>query len=118
VAFGRRGRGAAKGADVAYRLDVPFEDAALVKEQRVQLRSGKTLGHQAAARRRGRAKIRLAGSGRAGPGGNGDAIISIAIRPHPFFTREGDAVRLDLPDQPRRGGARRQGEGADGRTGR
>ena len=43
------------------------------------------------------AKIRLAGQGQAGPGGNGDAIVTIAIRPHRFFTRDGDNIRLDLP---------------------
>jgi DnaJ-class molecular chaperone len=94
--FGRRGA-APKGADVAYRLDVPFEDAALMKEQRVQLRSGKTLDIKLPGGVEDGTKIRLAGQGEAGPGGTGDAIITIALRPHRFFTREGDAIRLDLP---------------------
>ena len=42
-------------------------------------------------------KIRLAGQGQPGPGGNGDAIVTIAIKPHRFFRREGDNIRLDLP---------------------
>jgi DnaJ-class molecular chaperone len=42
-------------------------------------------------------KIRLAGQGQEGPGGKGDAIVSIALRPHPFYKREGDNIRLDLP---------------------
>jgi DnaJ-class molecular chaperone len=94
--FGRRGA-APKGADAAYRLEVPFEDAALMKEQRVQLRSGKTFDIKLPKGVEDGAKIRLAGQGEPGPGGTGDAIITIALRPHRFFTRDGDAIRLDLP---------------------
>ena len=32
-----------------------------------------------------------------GPGGAGDAIVTIEVKPHPFFTRDGDNVLLDLP---------------------
>jgi DnaJ-class molecular chaperone len=42
-------------------------------------------------------RIRLAGQGQEGPGGKGDAIVTIAVRPHPFFKRDGDNIRLDLP---------------------
>ena len=35
--------------------------------------------------------------GEAGPGGTGDAIITIEIRAHPFFTQDGHDVRLNLP---------------------
>jgi len=41
--------------------------------------------------------MRLAGKGEAGPGGAGDAIVTIRIQPHPFFRRDGDNLRLDLP---------------------
>ncbi len=94
--FGRRAA-PAKGADVAYRLEVAFEDAALLKEQRVQLRSGKTLDIKLPKGVEDGTRIRLAGQGEAGPGGNGDALITIAIRPHRFFTREGESIRLELP---------------------
>src|SRR5687767_42162 len=40
--FGRA-RPPQKGADVAYRLKVPFVDAAMLKEQRVTLAGGKTI---------------------------------------------------------------------------
>jgi DnaJ-class molecular chaperone len=42
-------------------------------------------------------KIRLAGQGQPGAGGNGDAIVTISINPHRFYTRDGDNIRLDLP---------------------
>ena len=88
---------APKGADVAYRLDVPFEEAALLAEQRVQLRSGKTLDIRLPKGVEDGTRIRLSGQGEIGPGGNGDAIVTIGIRPHRFFIRDGDNIRLDLP---------------------
>jgi DnaJ-class molecular chaperone len=41
--------------------------------------------------------MRLSGKGEKGPGGAGDAIITIEVQPHRFFTRDGDDVRLELP---------------------
>jgi DnaJ-class molecular chaperone len=41
--------------------------------------------------------MRLTGQGEEGPGGKGDAIVTIDIRPHRFFRRDEDDVRLDLP---------------------
>ena len=42
-------------------------------------------------------KIRLAGKGQEGPGGRGDAIVTIEIGNHRFFRREGANIRVDLP---------------------
>ena len=94
---GGAARGARKGADVSYRLQVPFEDAATLKEQRVTLSGGRTLDIKLPAGVEDGTKIRLAGQGEDGPGGKGDAIVTIAVAPHRFFTREGDDIRLNLP---------------------
>jgi DnaJ-class molecular chaperone len=93
----RRSAPPQKGADMAYRLDVSFEDAARLNGQRVTLSSGKSLDIKLPAGVEDGTKIRLAGQGQAGPGGNGDAIISITIKPHSFYRREGDNIRLELP---------------------
>ncbi len=95
--FGRRSAPPQKGADVAYRLDVPFEDAARLEGQRVTLGSGKTLDIKLPPGVEDGTRIRLAGQGQPGPAGNGDAIVTIAVKPHRFFRREGDNIRLDLP---------------------
>lgn len=95
--FTRRTAPPQRGADVAYRLEVPFEDAAALKEQRVTLSGGKTLDIKLPSGVEEGTRIRLAGQGQPGPGGNGDAIVTIAIRPHRFFRRDGDNIRLDLP---------------------
>src|SRR4051812_27875735 len=95
--FGRRAAPPQKGADAAYRLDVPFEDAARLSGQRVTLGSGKTLDIKLPPGVEDGARIRLAGQGQPGPAGNGDALVTIGIKPHRFFRREGDNIRLDLP---------------------
>ena len=41
--------------------------------------------------------MRLAGKGEAGPGGPGDALVTIQIQPHAFWRRDGDHLRIDLP---------------------
>ena len=94
---GRRTRAPQKGADVAYRLKVPFLDAATLKAQRVTLAGGKTIDVKLPNGVEEGSKIRLAGQGQPGPGGKGDAIIAIEIAGHPHFTRDGKDIRLSLP---------------------
>lgn len=86
-----------KGSDIGYRLPVSFEDAAALNEQRVTLSNGKTISIKLPKGVEEGTKIRLAGQGEEGPGGSGDAIVTISVAPHRFFTREGDNIRLDLP---------------------
>ena len=96
--FGNRGRvPPQKGADVQYRLKVPFLDAATLKPQRVALAGGKTIDVKLPNGVEEGSKIRLAGQGQTGPGGTGDAIIAIEIAPHPHFSRDGKDIRLSLP---------------------
>lgn len=94
--FGRRPP-PAKGANVAYRLRVPFEDAAALKPQRIQLRDGATIDLKLPKGVETGTQMRLGGKGDTGPGGKGDAIVTIEIEPHRFYTRDGDNIRLDLP---------------------
>jgi DnaJ-class molecular chaperone len=94
---GRRQAPPSKGADTGYRLPVAFEDAAALKDQRVTLGGGKTVDIKLPKGVEDGTKIRLTGQGQPGAGGNGDAIVTISIKPHRFFTRQGDDVRLDLP---------------------
>lgn len=93
--FGRRP--AEKGANVAYRLSVAFEDAATLAPQRISLRDGKSLDLKLPAGVETGTQMRLAGKGEEGPGGNGDAIVTIEVQPHRFYERIGDDIRLDLP---------------------
>jgi DnaJ-class molecular chaperone len=103
---GARGRGGgfsgrsappAKGANVPYRLVVPFIDAASGQTQRITLADGKTIDLKLPNGVEHGTQMRLSGKGEPGPAGSGDAIVTIEIGKHPFFRRDGDAVRLDLP---------------------
>ncbi len=95
--FGRQSAPPPKGANVTYRLAVSFEDAAALKPQRITLSDGKTIDLKIPAGVETGTQMRLGGKGQPGPGGAGDAIVTIEVGKHRFFTRDGDAVRLDLP---------------------
>ena len=94
--FGRR-QPPPKGGNVAYKLNVPFTDAATLSPQRVRLADGKTIDIKLPAGFENGMQMRLSGKGDPGPGGNGDGIVTINVQSHRFFTRDGDDVRLDLP---------------------
>ena len=87
----------AKGANVAYRLPVTFEDAAIGKAQRVTLADGKTIDLKLSSGVETGTQMRLSGKGDPGPAGAGDAIVTIEVGSHPQFRRDGDAIRIDLP---------------------
>jgi len=95
--FGRRGRAPQKGADVAYRLKVPFTDAVALKPQRITLADRKTIDLKLPQGVEDGTKIKISGKGEEGAGGRGDAIVTIEITPHRFFRREGNDIRLELP---------------------
>ncbi len=95
--FGGRQAPPQKGADVAYRLAVNFEDAARLDTQRITLSSGKTIDLKLTAGAVNGKQMKLSGQGGEGPGGNGDALVAITVKSHPFYERDGDDIRLDLP---------------------
>jgi DnaJ-class molecular chaperone len=95
--FGRQAGPPPKGANVAYRLQVSFTDAASLAPQRITLGDGKTIDLKLPAGVETGTQMRLSGKGEPGPGGAGDAIVTIEVGKHPFFVRDGDNIRLDLP---------------------
>ena len=86
-----------RGANISYRLKVPFVDAAALKPQRIALADGATIDLKLPAGVEDGTQMRLKGKGEPGPGGHGDALVTVQVEPHPFFIRQGDDVRLDLP---------------------
>ena len=86
-----------RGANINYRLKVSFVDAATRADQRITLGDGKTIDLKLPAGVEDGTQMRLKGKGEPGPAGNGDALVTIALDPHPFYTRDGDDVRLELP---------------------
>ena len=86
-----------KGANVNYRLAVGFIDAATRASQRITLRDGATIDLKLPAGVETGTQMRLAGKGERGPGGTGDATVTIEIKSHAFFRRDGSDIRLELP---------------------
>ena len=94
---GGQRRPAPKGASVQYRLNVSFADSASRASQRITLGDGKTIDLKLPAGVEDGTQMRLTGKGEQGPGGHGDALVTITVQPHAFFRRDGDNIRLDLP---------------------
>jgi DnaJ-class molecular chaperone len=101
--FGSGGRGRRapqpprKGANVAYRMAVSFVDAATLAPQRITLGDGKTIDLKLPAGLDNGTQMRLAGKGEPGPAGPGDATVTIEVKPHGFYRRDGHDIRLALP---------------------
>ncbi|SCW78966.1 DnaJ domain-containing protein [Rhizobium mongolense subsp. loessense] len=100
--FSRRRGGAqfrAKGMDRQFSMEVDFLDAVNGAKKQVRLPDGPPLDVQIPAGTRDGQMLRLRGKGEPGIGGGpaGDALIDIRVRPHRFFTRDGDDIRLELP---------------------
>jgi DnaJ-class molecular chaperone len=105
---GRGGRGGAhfesedlhaapSGHDVQVSITVALSDLAHGGSRRVRLPTGKEVDVKIPAGLADGQQIRLKGQGFSGPGGPGDALITVNIAEHPLFKREGADLRLDLP---------------------
>jgi DnaJ-class molecular chaperone len=98
--FGSGGFGggfSAKGADVRARLDIDLEEAIKGGKKRVAFSDGRTIDVTIPAGAQEGQTLRLKGQGSAGRSGPGDALIELAIKPHPVFKREGELLVMDLP---------------------
>jgi DnaJ-class molecular chaperone len=86
-----------RGADIQYRLAVPFVEAAAGRDQRITLADGKAINLKLPAGVEDGTMMRLKDKGHPGTGGHGDGIVMVEVGSHPFFRREGDHIRMDLP---------------------
>ena len=105
--FGQRARGGdgartqfrMRGADVNYTLPIEFLEAVNGDKKRVDMPDGKTLDISIPAGVRDEQVIRLKGQGGPGIGGgpSGDALITVSVRPHPVFRRDGNDIKSAVP---------------------
>jgi len=96
---GRGGAFRARGPDVRYRVEVDFLDAVLGGKQRVNMPNKKALEVVIPPGVESGQTLRLGGQGEQGFNGGppGDALFEVTVKPHPFLTREGFDLRMDLP---------------------
>jgi DnaJ-class molecular chaperone len=92
-------RANARGPDISYRLPVEFLDAVNGGTIRLDLPQGGTLDVKIPPGIVDGQVLRLRGKGGPGlgKGGAGDALVEISIKPHRFFTREGDDIHVEIP---------------------
>ncbi|OSP56128.1 DnaJ C-terminal domain-containing protein [Pseudoruegeria sp. SK021] len=87
------------GTDARYSLTVGFLDAVRGTKVPITLPDGNALEVTIPAGTQDGQTLRLRGKGGAGMGGgpNGDALVSLTLRPHPVFRRDGDDILMTLP---------------------
>lgn len=89
----------ARGGDSRFVLEVSFLDAANGAKTQIQLPGGASLEVTIPQGVADGQTIRLRGKGMPGQGGgpSGDALVSLTVRPHSLFRREGDDIVITLP---------------------
>jgi DnaJ-class molecular chaperone len=97
---GRRARNQArKGESYEFALTIGFEDAARGSTRRIVLPDGRDLDVKIPVGLKDGQQIRLRGQG--APGANngpaGDVLLTVTVAPHPYLTRDGDNLRMELP---------------------
>jgi DnaJ-class molecular chaperone len=94
---GRRSR-RMRGGDASYRLEVDFLDAVNGAVQQLKMPDGTEIKVTIPPGTREGQVLRLKGKGQPGfnEGPAGDALIDIAVRSHPLFTRKGDDIHSEL----------------------
>jgi DnaJ-class molecular chaperone len=101
--FGESGAGGERmtfpGGDLSLRLTVPFLDAVNGATARVALPGGDVIDLRIPPGATDGQVLRLRGKGLPGINGGppGDALVELAVTPHPLFRREGDTIRYELP---------------------
>ncbi|VIO69453.1 Curved DNA-binding protein [Bradyrhizobium ivorense] len=88
-----------RGRDLHYSLTIDFAESITGAAKRLTLPDGGTLDVTIPPGLVDGQVLRLRGKGApgTGKGGPGDALIEVAVRPDPRFTREGDDISLELP---------------------
>ena len=96
---GRRAAQPRKGENFEFALTVSFEDAARGSTRRIVLPDGRDLDVKIPVGLKDGQQIRLRGQGGAGVNGgpNGDLLLTVTVTPHPYLTRDGDNLRMELP---------------------
>jgi DnaJ-class molecular chaperone len=99
---GRGGRGqsrVAKGEDFQLSVTVAFAEAIQGGTRRIVLQNGEQIDVRIPVGLKEGQQIRVKGRGGAGRSGgpNGDILIQAHIAAHPFISRDGNDLKMDLP---------------------
>jgi molecular chaperone DnaJ len=97
--FGRQPRGPMKGQDISASTTLDFLTAVRGDTVSLQTPEGKTVKVKIPAGVADGQKIKVRGKGHPSPNGgaNGDIVLTVKVRKHPVFEREGLNLRVQLP---------------------
>ncbi len=101
----RRRRRPRRGADTDSRLTLEFLQAVRGTTARIRIarvdaggkRHEETIEVKIPAGVQEGSKVRVRGKGELGPGGPGDLYITVQVRPHPYFRRDGEDIYVHVP---------------------
>ncbi len=99
---GRRGGGGRRpraGESYEVAITVSFEEAAKGGTRRVYMPDGREVEVRIPVGLRDGQQIRLKGQGGEGRNGGprGDVLLNVSVASHPYLTRDGNNLRMDLP---------------------
>ena len=92
-----------RGRDVEAEIALSLEDAQLGGQRTITLQGSqglRSLSVSIPAGTRAGSRLRLAGQGEPGPGGDGDLFLRINYLPHHLFEVDGDTLTYELPLAP------------------
>lgn len=86
-----------KGADRTATTTISFGGS--IKGTSIALRepSGDVIDVRIPAGIKDGQKVRVRGKGQQGPAGAGDLMVTVSVRPHEFFSRDGNNIRVHVP---------------------
>jgi molecular chaperone DnaJ len=90
-------RGPQKGADRTASTSISFAGA--IRGTTIGLREpdGDVIDVRIPAGIKDGQKVRVRGKGQYGPAGNGDLMVTVSVKPHDFYVRDGDNLRIHVP---------------------
>lgn len=96
---GRRANQPARGEDFAVAITASFGESVMGGTRRIVLANGEQIDVKIPPGLKDGQQIRIKGRGGAGRHGgpNGDVLIQVTVAPHPFMSRDGNDLRMDLP---------------------
>ncbi|CAL8899583.1 molecular chaperone DnaJ [Kocuria varians] len=87
----------AKGEDIHTTTTIPLRSAYNGTTVKLRRGNGQTTTVRVPKGVKDGQRLKIAGKGHTGPGGNGDLFVTVKVKEHPFFTREGLDVHVTVP---------------------
>lgn len=91
---GGQARGRKKGDNIETKVSLSLQEVLSGAKRKITVKDSFEVSFRPGVR--DGMKIKMAGKGNPGAGGNGDLLITIAVEPHPAFRRDGDDLYTDV----------------------